>query len=209
MTKAFKSLFYGLLMLSFHINIQNIKLFPAFVGWILICRGIFILQNQLDDSNMFLAKISAICLVFINILTGINSYFLGGQLFNPFALVFIIVVSTLLEMITLHIVLKATIKNLQDRGATDLAEKLGMFDKAYMVFFAFLIIISPIQLFMIIAPLAMFAIVFLVIVQVSLLYNLHKLRKWYNEMESGFYNELNEDGSEIHVEESITESNEE
>ncbi len=179
MGKAFKTIFFGLLLLTFHINIGQIKIFPSFVGFLVIYRGIVIFQKYTEDKNISLAKFSALGLVALSLLTGINSYILNGQFLNIYISIAVTMLSTLLEMIIVHKILQITIKNLQEKEANEFAESLMLRDKLYMVYYVSTFVVFPLQFIFQSFIIGMVFIVFLLAVRISLLLSLRKLQNWY------------------------------
>ncbi len=182
MAKAFKTILYGLLILTFHLNLGSIKIFPAFVGWIFVYRGIVIFEKYSEDKNIFLAKFSAIGLIIISLLSDISLYLFNGLFYSIYTSIAFGVLSTLLEMFVVHILLKATIKNLQDKQANELAESLITKDKLYMFFYGLTLIAYPIQFIFYNFVIGMFLIIFLLFVKISIIVTIYKLQKWYEEI---------------------------
>ncbi len=181
MGKAFKTMLYGLVILSFHLYIGPIKIFPQFVGWLLIYKGIATFNKYTSDKNISIAKICALGLVILSFITGFNSYILNGMFFNIYLSIFITMFSTLLEMIMIHKVFQIAIKNLHEKEANQVAEPLILKDKIYMVFYASALIGLPIQIYFNSWILGLFFLVFLLIVKISLMITLFRLSNRYEE----------------------------
>lgn len=55
MTSGYKKIYWGLFFSTFHLNLGNIQVLPAFIGWLIVAYGLYILHQETSHSSFKLA----------------------------------------------------------------------------------------------------------------------------------------------------------
>jgi hypothetical protein len=113
MDKGYHKIFWGLILLSFHINLGPIQIVPGFVSWIIILTGIEILQQGFESQGFNEGSRYAKILLFISIVGGLISLFGGNALNNSVLYSYLPIVTITFELLFAYKILEGSIEALK------------------------------------------------------------------------------------------------
>ena len=135
MDKGYHKIFWGLIILSFYINLGPIKILPAFVGWLTILGGINILvQEYHSESFEISAKYSKV-LVGLSIIGGLISLFAASYLNNSIVFSYFPIVIVILELLMVNKILEGSIERLKEDELEVNALELEGSQRTYTILF--------------------------------------------------------------------------
>ena len=178
MDRGYKKIFWGIIFLSFHINLGSIKIIPSFIAWIIVLGGINALANEykLQDFTQAIRYTNAIIvLTLIFDLVGILGIVDLGNL-SIFNLSIVIIMT--LELIILSKILDGSISFLKALGQEDKA--LGLVDSKnkYIKLYSLAIIMTSIGISLNIwIVMLVFGAIFSLIIRIYYLGLINNLRK--------------------------------
>jgi len=136
MDKGYHKIFWGLIILSFHINLGPVKILPAFVGWLMILGGInILLQEHSTQSFEYAAKYSKV-LVGLSIIGGILSLLVGAALDRSLLYIYFPIVIMILELLMASKILEGSIESLRFAGNEEMAAELENSQRNYIILFS-------------------------------------------------------------------------
>lgn len=116
MATGYQKIFWGFFITTFHLTLGGIKIFPDFVGYIVIIIGLSSLLQELDYAEFRYAK----TLVFMQILFSLMSYIEEFDLFvttrHTMLTIFWLLINALLILFVYYYILSGTIRYFKEIG---------------------------------------------------------------------------------------------
>lgn len=135
MDKGYHKIYWGLIFLSFHINLGPIKVIPAFVSWLIILLGVDILQKNYDSSSFKDSVIFIKILILVTVIGDLISMLQISPIYNSIIFSYLPILVMVLELIFASKVLEGSIEALRAEDKEDKALLLeynqGYFIKLY------------------------------------------------------------------------------
>lgn len=113
MREGYNKVFWGIIILTFSINIGSIRILPVFVGWLLIGNGIKILMEYQDTEALTKAYNMSNILTAITIIWGILDFFQVTGF--PVFFQYLPILTTILQLILFLKVFEGTIVFLKSK----------------------------------------------------------------------------------------------
>ena len=178
MDKGYKNIFWGIIFLSFHINLGSLKIIPSFIAWIIVLRGINALANEYKSRDFTEAIRYTNAIIVLTLIFDLVGFLGVVDLGNLPIFNFSIVVLMTLELIILSKVLDGSLgllKDLdQDEKALDLVESKNKYIKLYSL----TIIITSIAITLNIwIAMLMFGAIFSLMIRIYYLVIINNLKK--------------------------------
>jgi hypothetical protein len=179
MDKGYHKIFWGLILLSFHINLGPIQIVPGFVSWIIILTGIEILQQGFESQGFNEGSRYAKILLFISIVGGLISLFGGNALNNSIIYSYLSIVVMILELLFAYKIMEGSIEALRANEMEDKALDLEDSQKLYTKLFTAATIGLTIAITFKMGFLMTIAAIFALIVRIFLMSIMNNLKKIY------------------------------
>lgn len=146
MEKAYKKIFWGLIIATFSINFGSIPIFPAFVGWLIVLSGVSDLEEQISDKQMSIINWCMLGLVLLSLLDTILPFFIEWTwtLILPF-LFYPILLSTI-ELTAFHKLIEASADRFREHNQTSISSDFNRKDRAYLLLMSFSLVLLTISL---------------------------------------------------------------
>ena len=133
--KGYKLLFWGMIFLTFNINLGFINILPDFLGYILIYSGLNILSSQ---HKLFIkGKIYALILILLTIkdvLYDPSSNILAGNNYNTeFIIIIIPTIVTIIKLYLIYILCKGIYDLCKEYGLDELMDRTALSWKIYLI----------------------------------------------------------------------------
>jgi len=149
MFSGYRRLFWGILLMLFHINIDWIQFFPVFVGWIVFASGISCFKRVADSANLRRAHILASVFIAIELFEFVGSTFINSFSIPMYFSALITGASSGLMMLLTYDIFTASSEMLRLNGNSLLAEYL---DERLHVFITIHTLLSIAIVLLIIVP---------------------------------------------------------
>lgn len=133
--KGYKLLFWGMIFLTFNINVGFINILPDFLGYILIYSGLNILSSQ---HKLFIkGKIPALILILLTIkdvLYDPSSNILAGNNYNTELITIIILtIVTIIKLYLIYILCRGIYELCKEYGLDELMDRTALSWKIYLI----------------------------------------------------------------------------
>jgi len=133
--KGYKLLFWGMIFLTFNINLGFINILPDFLGYILIYSGLNILSSQ--HKEFIKGKIPALILILLTIkdvLYDPSSNILAGNNYNTeFIVIIIPTIITIIKLYLIYILCKGIYELCMEYGLDELMDRTALSWKIYLI----------------------------------------------------------------------------
>lgn len=179
MDKGYHKIFWGLIILSFHINIGPIKILPAFVGWLVILGGIEILMQEHSSNDFEIAVKYSRILVGLSIIVGLVSLFGGSGINNSIVYSYFSIVIMVLELLMENKILEGSIESLRAKEMEDKALDLEDSQRLYIKLFTVATLGLTIAITFKLGTLMTIAAIFALIIRIFLMSMMNNLKKTY------------------------------
>jgi hypothetical protein len=133
MLRDYKKIFWGIFIATFNVTIGEIRILPAFVGWIIVAIAISNLEARSNQGYFEKSRLTGIALVIVTLVGSLFSFFGGTQFEGWLPLVFYPVLVSVIELVVFHGVLEATIHHLDALNHKEIAEKYAEKDRIYII----------------------------------------------------------------------------
>lgn len=123
MYEGYNKIFWGIFIATFNIRLGWIKILPAFVGLLVICRGLGILYEETKLESFNKTHTVGLLATSISFIGGVVGYFSNGSLNNsiPWAIIYNVV-----ELIMFFKTLESSIEYLESNNYPEVAnENIG------------------------------------------------------------------------------------
>lgn len=180
MFDGYNKIFWGSLIMTFHINIGVIKILPSFVGLILISNGVGILYREAQNPKFDEAKKWVLVALVLSIVSEILRFMYSGSE-GQGSLIFVIwtLVYLIIELLFIFKILEATIEELDVQGYSDLAVEFVGKQKIYTIFYIISSIFMIISMTYIINSLGVIAGLIAFGLRIYIIVLINRLKKLY------------------------------
>lgn len=146
MYQGYKTIFWGIFFLTFHINIGFLQILPSFMGFVIIYWGIKCILEDYQSPNLYKAKTTTVFAILLSIIGGILDLGLIG-FFQSTQLSLLIPISiSVIELLLFYYLLTGSVELLMSYNLTEMAESYINKTRIYIILFSFLTIMEIIIL---------------------------------------------------------------
>lgn len=137
MFEGFRSIFWGIFFITFHINLGPIAILPAFVGYMIVSRGIDQLQAEFTSPYFKKARITSMLLTILGIISFLLIWVIQQQsiFMDYYPLLF-----SVLELFLVYYILEGSIEKFKAMDNKALAGDYRSEQRTYTVFMTIYII---------------------------------------------------------------------
>lgn len=128
MFEGFRILFWGIFLITFHINLGPIALLPVFIGYIVVSRGINHLQQEF--ASPYYQKAGNVSLVLT--ILGVISFLLTWAPQQSFFLSYYPLLFSILELMLVYYILEGTIEKFIEDDEKELARDYRSEQRTYI-----------------------------------------------------------------------------
>ncbi len=137
MFDGFRIIFWGIFFITFHINLGPIAILPAFIGYMIVSRGIDHLQEGFASPYFKKARITSMLLTIL----GLFSFLLiWAPQQQSTAMSYYPLLFSVLELFLVYYILEGSIEKLTAMDSKDMANNYRSEQRAYTVFMTIYII---------------------------------------------------------------------
>lgn len=177
MREGYNKIFWGIFIATFNITLGPIKILPAFVGWMIVLGGVNILSQEYKSDSFEAAKKYLKSLIILTLI-GEALVLLGGTSINN-SLVFLyypILVVTI-ELLMTYKILEGSIAYLRQNNLDNVAIEYEVNLRTYTVFYIIATILFAIAITFNIEYLLMILAISIIILRISLMMMVSRLKK--------------------------------
>lgn len=131
MEHGYKTIIWGLLIATFHLNLSVIPILPAFIGWIIIYNGTDSLISVYKENAFIKARNYSLIIMIITIISQLLTW-MGIQ--NSFTQL-IAIIYMIFYLLFLYYLLEGSIQYLRLQGETDYANHYYAIQRAYIILY--------------------------------------------------------------------------
>ena len=137
MFEGFRSIFWGIFFITFHINLGPIAILPAFVGYMIVSRGIDQLQAEFTSPYFRKARITSMLLTILGVISFLLIWVIQQQsiFMDYYPLLF-----SVLELFLVYYILEGSIEKFKAMDNKALAGDYHSEQRTYTVFMTIYII---------------------------------------------------------------------
>ena len=137
MVEGFRTIFWGIFFVTFHINLGPIAILPLFVGYMIVSRGINHLREEFDTVHFEKARRISFWLT----LLGVFSFLLiWSPVQNTILLSYYPLLFSILELLLVYNLLEGSIERFITGDNKDVADNYRSEQRTYIVFMTIYII---------------------------------------------------------------------
>ncbi|MDF2904708.1 MAG: hypothetical protein K0R34_29 [Herbinix sp.] len=181
MFKGFRTIFWGIFFVTFHINLGPIAILPVFVGYMIVLSGIDHLQESFDTLIFQKLRITSILLMIL----GVISFVLLWAPQHSIIMNFYPLLFSVLELILVYNILEGSIEKLITVNDTDVAMNYRSEQRTYTVFMTIYIIGMCIAITIVESTLAFVMIIIGLFLRLWLMIMLGRLKRTFQEPQEG------------------------
>lgn len=133
MEKAYKKIFWGLIIATFSITLGIITIFPTLVGWLVVLSGVSDLIDQISDKQFFPAYCSVVALVFLSLAEGWISISQSPAWISALPFLFYPVVLSSIELTAFHKILEASVNRFRKNKQPSVSAEFSRKDRVYLL----------------------------------------------------------------------------
>lgn len=180
MFDGYNKIFWGFLIMTFHINIGVIKILPPFVGLILISSGISLLYRETQNIKFDEAKKWVLVALVSSIVSEIAGFISSGSEEQGSLIIIIwILVYFIIDLLFTFKILEASIEELDAQGYSDLAVEFIAKQKIYIILYFISSIFMIISMTYIVKSLEVIAGLIALGLRVYIIVLINRLKKLY------------------------------
>lgn len=179
MDKGYHKIFWGLILLSFHINLGPVRIVPGFVAWIIIITGVEVLQQCFESQSFNDGSKYAKIILGISIIGGLISLFYGQNIINSVLYSYVPIITVILELLFANKILEGSIESLRANEMEAKALDLGDSQKLYIKLYTAATIGLTIAITFKIGSLMTITAIFSLIIRIFLMSMINNLKKTY------------------------------
>ena len=138
MEEGYRKIIWGLFFTTFHINLLNIPLLPAFIGWLIVFGGIDNLLKEREIKSFYKARISTFVIFIISLIMQIISW---NGIQNEITW-FLPIIYFVLDLLIIYYLLDGSIQYLYDFGKVSDAKHYYGIQRAYSIIYVLNTIIA-------------------------------------------------------------------
>lgn len=137
MYEGFRTIFWGIFFVTFHINLGPIAILPLFVGYMIVSRGINRLREEFDTVHFEKARRISFWLTIL----GVFSFLLiWSPVQNTILLSYYPLLFSILELLLVYNILEGSIERFITGDKRDVADNYRSEQRTYIVFMTIYII---------------------------------------------------------------------
>lgn len=184
MYRGYQTIFWGIFLASFHINLGSLKIIPAFAAWFIVSVGIKKL-NEANESVYFTkAVFFADMAVILSIISGVLSLIWQGSSSSILMTLVWPVAFGVVELLTEYTLLTGSIESLLVSDKMNFAVEYTKKTQTYSIFFIILIIIESISLTFLINEFIIITAVYGIILRIAYMIMMGNLKNIFGEDEN-------------------------
>lgn len=177
MHNGYKNIFRGLILMSFHVDIGNLRFFPAFVGLYLITLGLDELYRETGQLSFTKARLLSMAALLFSILTSIFGMISEGAYEKMIPIILWHTGYQILEMVMFFKILESSVEYLRSRDSDLSADELTRSQRNYTIISVVNIMIFSVSLMFNIWTLLTISSISLLITRIYLLFIFSDLKK--------------------------------
>ncbi len=115
MDRGYQKIFWGLIFVTFHLNLGPLRLLPPFVGWLILISGLHELTSRFQNSSISIESFQRAIsfgkvLVALTLVDTIGTLVAGGALMESLVFLYYPIIVIMLEIIIFFYILEGTYK---------------------------------------------------------------------------------------------------
>lgn len=181
MYRGYQLLFWGIFSLSFHLNLGNIRILPAFLAWVIVLNGISRLNESYPTKYYDKAKLLAQIAILITLIYDMVSYAQADLLSGPSFSLLWPVVCYILELLVEYYILSSSVECLEKNNYIELRNDYVKKIRYYSLAFIINIIVGCVALTLVISGLSFLSIIFGLILRIIFMGMMSNLKHVYEE----------------------------
>ena len=186
MDRGYQKIFWGLLLVTFHLNLGAIQLLPPFIGWLILISGIRELSHRFENSSIATDSFHrggtiAKALVVLTLLSTIASIAIGRDISESPVFMYYPMLIITLEIIVFFHVLEGTHQIFSTLGFEERALEASKKLRTYLVFALTSAILLIFALFFNHSPTMIIGLMTAIIAVIYLLVYLNQLKNFWME----------------------------
>jgi hypothetical protein len=192
MHSGFRIIFWGIFFVTIHINLGPIAILPAFVGYMIVSRGIEHLQEGFDTPYFRKARIASMLLTML----GVISFLLIWAPQQSIIMSYYPLLFSVLEFFLVYYILEGSIEKFELVDSKELASDYRSEQRTYLVFMTIYIIGMCIAITIGEATFAFIMIIIGLFLRLWLLMMMGRLKRTQQEPEGATnnHNSMDQDG---------------
>ena len=172
MEQGYRTIIWGLFIATFHINLFEIPIFPAFIGWLIIISGMNKLLTENDSKSFLKARIYALIIFIISLIIQMLPLM---RIQNEAAQLLTIIYS-IFYLLFVYYLLEGSIKYLRGLGEISYAEHYYAIQRAYIIIYVLDIILACVAFTIADQVLLIFTAVLGIILVISFMVNIKTIK---------------------------------
>ncbi|QHQ60179.1 hypothetical protein Ana3638_04785 [Anaerocolumna sedimenticola] len=135
MSRGYKTIFWGIVFISFHINLGSFQILPNFIGWAMVVSGINQLRTIYNSARFEKASVIALIAVFHSIISLLVTFrYPYADNSSPFMMFWIILIS-ILEILIEYFIIHGSAEYLYDGDDMETADNLVKLFQWYLIIY--------------------------------------------------------------------------
>lgn len=186
MKDGYKKIFWGIFIATFSINLGMLQILPAFVGWMVVASGISVLQENSVSGDYDRPKAISYILIGATLIGSLITLFQGAQMNQPIMLLFYPLIVMTIELLLIHRLLEATVRNFTAIDDNETAKFYTGKDRTFIILMGITLGMVTLSIFLNLQSVGFFAAIIAVITRVYILTTINSLSKeaWGNPYET-------------------------
>ena len=181
MKSGLNKLFWGVLLISIHLNLNSFKIFPPFIGWIVILFGVLKIEKDDIWKGSTALKTTVWTLIILDLLEGIYVLSASASTSSFLPLLFYPVFLIMLELFFFHLVFEKFVTYFNERNQQDNVKHYIKKDKTYMILMGISLVLTIVSLSINHMLIYFVSSMIVLVSRIYMLTVLHSLRKTQRE----------------------------
>lgn len=133
MKSGLNKLFWGIVLISIHLNLSSLKIFPPFIGWIVILFGLLNLEKDKIWEGSTVIKTTVWIMIVLSVLEEIFVFTSSASIASFIPLLFYPIISIMIELIFFHHMFERFVNYFIEIDLQDNADKYIRKDRTYII----------------------------------------------------------------------------
>jgi len=146
MDRGYRTIYWGVFLATFHIDLGPLPILPQFVGWIIVAAGVGKIQQEYSSAAFRKAGIFAPIIVVLTLFSGVYSLYQGTAAVGSTYMFFFPILFGIIELLMEYAVLEGSVQYLKSHNFERMADEYIGKLRAYSVVFITYIILECIVL---------------------------------------------------------------
>ncbi|WMJ85546.1 hypothetical protein [Anaerocolumna sp. MB42-C2] len=135
MSQGYKTIFWGIIFISFHINLGSFQILPGFIGWAMVASGISQLRTVYNSGRFKKASVIALIAVLHSIIGLLITFrYPYADNSSPFMMSWMILIS-ILEIVIEYLIIHGSVEYLYHGDDIETADNIVKLFRVYLIIY--------------------------------------------------------------------------